>query len=336
MYKGSVYMNLFYVPVPNQPGLSNYKNSILSCLTYEHEHLSNILGIDELTGLWGFTPGESNDREYNKTKVGDVIFFRINVDIDGKKYQAFDGFGYISAKLTDISIAKKVWGKSSYGEHLLIINKYYRFYEPFLLSTNNTIVASINDISKEIWHEGYNMFRQWNMVEDTAKWLIDYFSDEDLTLNIYNSHAKISVNTDNTTPVKSDDRETETTVMRTERKGQERFRKDLLSHTDKCEICGINNQKLLVASHIKPWKHSNNMQRLDINNGLALCAIHDKLFDTGLISFLDNGNILLSPDLSKKDKEILKLPLKIRINLNECKKQYMKWHRVKHNYEEVK
>ena len=335
-------MNLFYASIPKDYPLpnSNYKNSVLGCLTYNHEPLhealTGIINIDDLTGLWGISTGPVNGGEYNKIRVGDVIFFRINTRVDGKTYQAFDGFGFISEKLSSNLIAKKVWGEDSYGGHLMLMDKYYRFYEPFLLSVKGNIVASVDGVPKEAWHKQYNMFRQWSMAEDAAKRLIDFFSNEDLSLNIYDRDAEVSDKTD--TVISSSDissgieRETETTVTKTERKGQDKFRRDLLSHTNKCEICGIDNEKLLVASHIKPWKASNNKERLDINNGLALCAIHDKLFDTGLISFSDNGMIQISSNLSKRNRGILNLSLKIKITLNKRKRQYMKAHREKHKY----
>jgi len=331
-------MNLFYVSIPNDyphPN-SHYKNSILGCLTYNREPLKDVIHINDLTGLWGFGQGLVNDREYNKINIGDVIFFRINTHVDGKKYQAFDGFGFISDKLSDYSIAKKVWGEDTYGEHLLVIDRYYRFYEPFLLSVNKDIVANIDGVPKEIWHKQYNMFRQWNMPEGTAKRLIDYFINEKFSINLYDKDKKFSAESDDaySATLGNADQETETVVKQKKRKGQAKFRRDLLSLTNECEICGVNDEKLLIAGHIKSWEDSDNRERLDTNNGLVLCAIHDKLFDKGLISFSNDGNIKISPDLSKKNKDILRLSSKISIKLNARKKQYMKYHRNNYGYGE--
>lgn len=41
----------------------------------------------------------------------------------------------------------------------------------------------------------------------------------------------------------------------------------------------LEDERFLVASHIKTWSHSNNIDRLDIQNGLLLCPNHDALFD---------------------------------------------------------
>ena len=331
-------MNLFYIPVPTDftSHNSHYKNSILSCLTYEREPLSKKIHIDDLTGLWGFSAGEKNDFWSKKIKIGDVIFFRINTHIDNKKYQAFDGFGFVSDKLSDYSIAKKVWGEDAYGEHLLVIDRYYRFYKPFILSANYINVASIDGIPEETWHRGYNSFKEWKMSEDTASRLVDYFIDEDLSVNLYVNNENSLVERNYTDVEFQGDayQETETPAMRNERRGQGRFRDDLLAQNTECEICGINDKNLLIASHIKSWKFSDNMERLDMNNGLALCSIHDKLFDKGLISFSNDGKIKISSDLSKRNKDIIGLSSNIEIPLNARKKQYMEWHRKKHGYEE--
>jgi hypothetical protein len=50
----------------------------------------------------------------------------------------------------------------------------------------------------------------------------------------------------------------------------------------------------LRASHIRPWRHSDNQTRLDGENGLLLTPSIDPLFE-GFISFEDNGRLLFSP-----------------------------------------
>ena len=113
------------------------------------------------------------------------------------------------------------------------------------------------------------------------------------------------------------------------RVNQDIFRKRLLySHTGCC-ICGLSNPKLLTASHIKPWSKSSASEKLDVDNGLLMCPNHDKLFDSGLISFDDQGKILISSRLSAKDKKIMNIDDKITIQLTEKNKKYLKFHREK-------
>ena len=51
---------------------------------------------------------------------------------------------------------------------------------------------------------------------------------------------------------------------------------------------------MLIASHIVPWSVSDNANRLKPENGLLLSATNDKLFDCGLITFKDIGEIVPS------------------------------------------
>ena len=72
------------------------------------------------------------------------------------------------------------------------------------------------------------------------------------------------------------------------RVGQGRFRSDVAGLWGKGEVCaltGIDVPELLIASHIKPWRDSNDDERLDACNGLLLAAHVDKAFDRYLLSF---------------------------------------------------
>lgn len=86
--------------------------------------------------------------------------------------------------------------------------------------------------------------------------------------------------------------------------GQSRFRKNLLSEMEKCPITGIDDQRILIASHIKPWVYSNDKERLNTKNGLMLSPLFDKLFDksTGLITFTTGKRILISNKISDENK----------------------------------
>lgn len=83
------------------------------------------------------------------------------------------------------------------------------------------------------------------------------------------------------------------------RVGQGRFRKDVLAREPACRLTGITHPGCLVASHIKPWAVCDDGERLDGANGLMLAPHIDHLFDTGLISFEDNGQLIVSPALDR-------------------------------------
>ncbi|MGJ4890263.1 HNH endonuclease [Bradyrhizobium sp. HKCCYLRH3099] len=86
------------------------------------------------------------------------------------------------------------------------------------------------------------------------------------------------------------------------RRGQGRFRTNLIGIENSCRITGIGDQRLLRASHIKPWRAcDNNHERLDGNNGLLLSPHVDLLFDRGYISFENDGTLLRSPRIALAD-----------------------------------
>lgn len=81
------------------------------------------------------------------------------------------------------------------------------------------------------------------------------------------------------------------------RRGQGVFRNRVKLIEQSCRVTGVSSEKLLTASHIKPWKVSDNQERLEGNNGLFLSPHVDKLFDSGLITFTAKGEMWVSPQL---------------------------------------
>lgn len=60
----------------------------------------------------------------------------------------------------------------------------------------------------------------------------------------------------------------------------------------------ISDERLLIASHIKPWAASNDAEKTDPYNGYMLSPMIDKLFDRGFITFTDSRHIVLSEFIS--------------------------------------
>ncbi|KQZ26497.1 hypothetical protein ASD50_03565 [Mesorhizobium sp. Root552] len=84
------------------------------------------------------------------------------------------------------------------------------------------------------------------------------------------------------------------------RRGQGIFR-DRLVHIEKCcRVTGLTALDFLVASHMKPWARSTDLEKLDGHNGLLLAPHIDRLFDRGFISFEDDGTLLVSPRLPQE------------------------------------
>lgn len=86
------------------------------------------------------------------------------------------------------------------------------------------------------------------------------------------------------------------------RRGQGIFKTNVRLNETKCRVTGVTDPKHLIASHIKPWCESNDEEKLNGCNGLLLAPHIDHLFDRGLISFSNNGDLLIS---SKMDSKVL-------------------------------
>lgn len=123
---------------------------------------------------------------------------------------------------------------------------------------------------------------------------------------------------------------TEKAAIIKSRIGQGLFRKRLMEkYNSSCIVTGVSVKKLLVASHIKPWAVSDNTERLSEENGLLLTPTYDKLFDYGLITFSNLGNIIVSPQLSTEEVSRLRISSDVEYDLKVSgkMKEHLDYHR---------
>ncbi len=100
-------------------------------------------------------------------------------------------------------------------------------------------------------------------------------------------------------------KETETVMQVRVRTAQSFFRRSVLANYDyRCTMCQIDNLKLLNAGHIIPWSVDES-KRADPENGLALCALHDRAFDRGLLTIDEDHRIVLSGKLRVKTDSVV-------------------------------
>ncbi len=99
------------------------------------------------------------------------------------------------------------------------------------------------------------------------------------------------------------DRETERLYLGAVRSGQHLFARGVLANCkNSCVFCGMTSPpylgaRILVASHIKPWRDSTSPERLDARNGVAACPMHDRAFDVGLMTFTEKLEMQFAPKL---------------------------------------
>ena len=82
------------------------------------------------------------------------------------------------------------------------------------------------------------------------------------------------------------------------RRGQGLFKANVRLYETECRVTHVRNIRHLRASHIKPWSHSQDSEKLDGANGLLLAPHVDHLFDRGFISFSGDGDLLVSEKLN--------------------------------------
>ncbi len=113
------------------------------------------------------------------------------------------------------------------------------------------------------------------------------------------------------------------------RVGQGVYRTKLLAECPFCPVTLVSDDRLLIASHIKPWSISNNFEKTDPKNGFMFTPTIDRLFDRGFLSFTEDKKTILSPFLSlmtysklgvSNNKLIPHLPI-------EGRQDYLKYHR---------
>ena len=108
---------------------------------------------------------------------------------------------------------------------------------------------------------------------------------------------------------------TERTVV--QRRGQSFFREMILNnYRSRCALTGIDDTRLLTASHIVGWQEDD-AQRFYPENGICLNALHDRAFDRHLISFDDDYRMIMADDLPADSKRKLAVGASKRLQLPE-------------------
>jgi 5-methylcytosine-specific restriction enzyme A len=121
---------------------------------------------------------------------------------------------------------------------------------------------------------------------------------------------------------------TERQGLVTSRVGQGYYRQEIINKFEgMCAVTGCNLAEILIASHIVPWRECNDDERLDVENGLLLCPNYDALFDKHLISFGDDGRIIISGLLLNEEIDNLFIDKDASISVSNGMKPYLERHR---------
>lgn len=164
-------------------------------------------------------------------------------------------------------------------------------YDPEQRKRGINGLANGSKLESLIWKEFQN---DWEALAFESKAILSRIENKDIVV-------VANIDLDNLPPGK-----VKISVVK-QRIGQNFFRSAVLNaYESRCCITGITIDTLLVASHIKPWKHSDvKTERTNPTNGLCLNALHDKAFDQGLISINKNFEIMVSNKLKHDHLDLI-------------------------------
>jgi len=98
---------------------------------------------------------------------------------------------------------------------------------------------------------------------------------------------------------------------------------------DACPLTGLTLPGLLISSHIKRWSECNDEERLDRDNGILLSPNADALFDKHLISFADDGSLIVSRLISDEVLRRMGIDTNVQIEVSPGMRKYLEHHRGK-------
>jgi putative restriction endonuclease len=147
---------------------------------------------------------------------------------------------------------------------------------------------------------------------------------ENADLEIWEHHIEANIESDNRIP------DTEREALIVARRGQGLFKDRVMEIETRCRITGVTNPIHLRASHCKPWRDSDNQERLNGENGLLLTPTIDHLFDRGFIGFEDSGVLIISPVAHVPSLNRMGVETNRIVNVGaftEGQKQFLDYHR---------
>lgn len=201
-------------------------------------------------------------------------------------------FGKLHSRNPEIVRVAAVLGRTPSSLAMKLVN--FASLDPSITSTGRTGLGNASRADKAIWDE-FN--EDWESLAVESE-----FHLNNLIKRVGGTVPK---------PHKDDDDfgeanyVGETKAMQIQARIKQSFfrRAVMSSYKQRCCITNISETRLLVASHIVPWK-SDAKNRLNPRNGLCLSALHDKAFDRGLITLTDEFRVEVSPALYKFETEL--------------------------------
>lgn len=235
----------------------------------------------------------------DRIKKGDVIFVQKSYHIRAVAVAKGDGcdtLGPLDPKVK----RTQGWGVEVEIQELPVPWKHSDFMDAVMEQYEADFYPPLTNNSLGLTHDYMlSMPRQLGFLvldeldNKSRRWIASLIGDEVLNEGDLSDQAEEDIQQDGSIV------ETEKQQLVKSRRGQGIFRSRLEAIEPFCRITNVEQKRHLIASHIKPWSKSDNIERLDGNNGLLLAPHIDHLFDKGYISFEDNGDLIISKHIQK-------------------------------------
>lgn len=189
-------------------------------------------------------------------------------------------FGKIHSRNPSIINLANLIGRTPGSVAYKLVN--FASLDPSLKERGIKGAENSSKLDKEIWNEFYN---NWNDLPFTSEKLFADLTNTSIEKNNHIDESEL--------PKEGKTREQ---IVKA-RVNQSFFRNAILaSYNNTCCITGIQNPELLIAGHIRPWA-LDEKNRLNPRNGIAINALHDQAFESGLITITPEYKIKISSEL---------------------------------------
>lgn len=255
--------------------------------------------IQETEGGYIWSPKANSDGAFNQTYLnltlvqpGDVVFSYANTKIQA--VGVVSGTCREATKPTDFGAAGEAWPKTGWKVPIewemlstpIVPKEHIDAIAPLLPAKNAPIKPNGN---------GNERCYLASISSSLGEFLLDLTRDGEASILQRSEEALREAEADQAEKeiAEAPISDTEKEQLIKARRGQGKFRINVVKHEKACRLTGLTDKRFLVASHVKPWaKCESNKERLDGANGLLLAPHADKLFDGGWITFTVDGQIL--------------------------------------------
>ncbi len=204
-------------------------------------------------------------------------------------------FGKLHSRNPEIILLAKLIGRTPDALAMKLVN--FASLDPSITSSGRSGLKGASKLDREIWDE-FNA--DWEgLAVESERLRQQLFADQK------NSVESTRIESDEDETLADFSGETRAAVVQLRVKQQFFRRAVLSSYRGRCCISGVSDPRLLVASHIVPWR-TDDKNRLNPSNGLCLSALHDKAFDNHLFTLTEDLRILLSKKLKATPDQFLK------------------------------